>query len=146
MQSEELAHARDKAGSFGWNAESNLHSVSSVYGCIYLSNNIGSTSVHSHRAEKPEFGLSRTMISKQTIRLDPSNYVKYTAEIPTDSKKLGLPTHTNTHNAVNKLVCVRGKRVYGTASVDQEALTHTEQNIEADKLSQCIFCCWRSHL
>lgn len=116
----------------------NLRSVSFVYSCIYLSDGIGSTSVHGHRAEKAAFGLSRVMIRKQTICLDSSNYVKYTAEIPTDSKKLSLPTHTNTQNTVNKLVCVRGKRVYATASVDQEALTHTQKNIEVDKLSQCI--------
>lgn len=144
MQSEESTQARDKAGGFGWNAESNLHSVSFVYGCIYLSNDIGSTSMHGHRAEKPESGLNGTMIHKQTICLDSSNYVKYTAEIPTDSKKLSLPKHTNTHNAVNKLVCVRGKCVYAPASVDQEALAHTQQNIRVDKLSQCIFCCQRS--
>lgn len=86
MHCEELTAARDKAGGFGWNAESYLRSVSFVYSCIYLSDDIGSTSMRGHGAEKPE--LSGTTIHKQTICLDSSNYVKYTAEIPTDSKKL----------------------------------------------------------
>lgn len=97
-----------------------------------------------HGGEKSVSGLSGTMIHKQTMSLDSSNYVKYTAEIPTDSNKLSLPKHTNTHTAVNKLVCVRGKCVYAPASVDQEALTHTQPNIRVDKLSQCIFCSQRS--
>lgn len=81
--SEDLTQAGDKAGGFGWNAESNVHSVSFVYSCIYLSNEIGSTSMHGHGAEKHE--LSGTKIHKQTICLDSSNYVNYRAEIPTDS-------------------------------------------------------------
>lgn len=100
VQREDLTQAGDKAGGFVWNAESNVHSVSFVYSCIYLSNEIGSTAMHGHGAEKPQ--LSGTMIHKQTICLDSSNYVKYTAEIPTDSKELGLPKHTFTQNAVNK--------------------------------------------
>lgn len=104
-----------------------VSAVSFVYSCIYLSNDIGSKLMHGHGAEKPEPGFSGTMIHKQTRCLDSSNYVKYTAEIPTDSEKLSLPKHTNTHNAVNKLVCVRGKCVYAPALVDQEALTHTAQ-------------------
>lgn len=74
--------------------------------------------MHGHGAERPESGLSGTTIHKQTIHLDSSNYLKYTAEIPTDSEKLGLSKHTNTHNAVNKLVCARRKCVCALVSVD----------------------------
>ena len=52
--------------------------------------------------------LCGTMIYKQTIRPNSTNYVKYTAEIPTIGKRLSLSKHTNTNNGVNKWVYVRG--------------------------------------
>lgn len=107
---EHKRQAGDKAGGFAWNAESNLRSVSFVYSCVYLHDGIGSTLVSGHGAERerereererPESRLGGTMIHKQTIRLHLSNYVKYTAEIPTDceqSFKTGTHIHTRTQH------------------------------------------------
>ena len=57
-----------------------------------------------HGAERPESELSGTMIHKQTIRLDLSNYVKYTADIPTGGEK-SFQTHKHKHTHTHTQCC-----------------------------------------
>lgn len=62
------------------------------------------------------------MTHKQTMCLDTSYSRKYTAEIPTNRKKLAPYEHPNT--AVNKAICVKGRRGKAPASADQETIKY----------------------
>lgn len=99
-----------KCGGSGWTTEHNL-----LLSALFISSTISDQ--RQRAAGKPESGLGGTPTYKQTQSLHARNCVTYTATFPTDSEKLSFPKHTNTHNAVSKLVCERGKSVYARASL-----------------------------